>query len=111
VWEPRLRLNKSLNGSGSSSTKKPKSGRNYQLSQAVCTHIFNPSNEEAETGSSLGVWGQPSLPSKFQVSQGHTEILSQKNKKQKQKQKQNKTKNKQTNKKTEQTGLERWFRG
>jgi hypothetical protein len=36
-------------------------------------HTFNPRTQEAETGGSLWVQGQPSLQSKLQDSQGYKE--------------------------------------
>ena len=39
----------------------------------VVVHGFIPSTQDAKTGGSLGVQGQPGLQSEFQDSQGYTE--------------------------------------
>jgi hypothetical protein len=39
----------------------------------VVAHIFNPSTQKAEEGTSLWVQDQPGLQSEFQASQGYTE--------------------------------------
>jgi hypothetical protein len=39
------------------------------LDQAVMAHALNPSTQEAESGGSLWVWGQPGLQNEFQNSQ------------------------------------------
>jgi hypothetical protein len=38
----------------------------------MVVHAFNPSTQEAKTGESLWIWGQPGLQSEFQDSQGYT---------------------------------------
>jgi hypothetical protein len=49
------------------------------------THTFKPSTQEADTGGSLWVQGQPGLQIEFQYSQGYTEKPGLKKKKKKKK--------------------------
>ena len=58
-------------------------GQNDIMSQMEVVHVFNPSTQEAETGRSLQVLGQPGLQELVPGQLGllHRETLSQKKKK------------------------------